>query len=44
MNPVVHFEMPAENMQRLTDFYNNVFGWQHQMMGEEMGNYVVVTT
>ena len=44
MNPVVHFEMPAENMQRITDFYNDVFGWQSQIMGEEMGNYVVVTT
>jgi predicted enzyme related to lactoylglutathione lyase len=44
MNPVVHFEMPAENMQRMTDFYTEVFGWQSQMTGEEMGNYVVVTT
>jgi predicted enzyme related to lactoylglutathione lyase len=44
MNPVVHFEMPAENMQRIADFYSKVFGWQTQMMGEEMGNYVVVTT
>jgi len=44
MNPVVHFEMPAENMKRMTDFYSSVFGWQTQMMGEEMGNYVVVTT
>jgi predicted enzyme related to lactoylglutathione lyase len=44
MNPVVHFEMPAENMKRMTDFYSNVFGWQAQTMGEEMGNYVVVTT
>lgn len=44
MNPVVHFEMPAENMQRMTAFYAEVFGWQSQMMGAEMGNYVVVTT
>ena len=44
MNPVVHFEMPAENMQRIADFYSKLFGWQPQMMGEEMGNYVVVTT
>jgi len=44
MNPVVHFEMPAENMQRIADFYNDVFGWQSQIMAEEMGNYVVVTT
>ena len=44
MNPVVHFEMPAEDTKRMTDFYTNVFGWQAQVMGPEMGNYVVVTT
>jgi len=44
MNPVVHFEMPAIDKDRMTDFYANVFGWQAQKMGEEMGNYVVVTT
>ncbi len=44
MNPVVHFEMPAEDRQRMVDFYSNVFGWQAEMMGPEMGNYVVVTT
>ncbi len=44
MNPVVHFEMPAENRKRMADFYTKVFGWQTQMMGEEMGNYVVVST
>jgi len=25
-------------------FYGKVFGWQTQMLGPEMGNYVVVTT
>jgi predicted enzyme related to lactoylglutathione lyase len=44
MNPVVHFEMPAEDRKRMADFYTNVFGWQTQMMGEEMGNYVTVAT
>jgi predicted enzyme related to lactoylglutathione lyase len=44
MNPVVHFEMPAENTKRMADFYTKVFGWQAQVMGEDMGNYVVVTT
>ncbi len=43
-NPVVHFEMPAEDMKRMTAFYSKVFGWQMQVMGEAMGNYVVVTT
>ena len=44
MNPVVHFEMPAEDRKRMADFYTNVFGWQAQLMGEEMGNYVTVAT
>jgi uncharacterized protein len=44
MNPVVHFEMSFEDKQRMVDFYSKVFGWQSQMLGPEMGNYVVVTT
>lgn len=44
MNPVVHFEMPAENSDRMSAFYTQVFGWQSQKMGPEMGEYVVVTT
>ena len=44
MNPVVHFEMPAEDLKRVSDFYSTVFGWQAQMLGEEMGNYVTVST
>lgn len=44
MNPVVHFEMPAEDKKRMSDFYAKVFGWKTQMMGPEMSEYVVVTT
>jgi uncharacterized protein len=44
MNPVVHFEIPAEDRNRMVEFYTRVFGWQAQMLGPEMGNYVVVTT
>ena len=44
MRPVVHFEMPAEDRKRMADFYTNVFGWKTQMLGSEMGNYVVATT
>ncbi len=43
-NPVVHFEMPAKDMARVTDFYKNAFGWDMQAMGAEMGAYVVATT
>lgn len=44
MNPVVHFEMPAENRQRMADFYSKSFGWKTQMLGKDMGNYVIATT
>jgi uncharacterized protein len=44
MNPVVHFEIPYEDKNRMANFYAQAFGWKHQMLGPEMGNYVVVTT
>ena len=44
IDPVVHFEMPAEDRKRMAKFYTSAFGWQTQMMGEDMGNYVLATT
>jgi predicted enzyme related to lactoylglutathione lyase len=44
MNSVVHFEMPYDDRERMAKFYQNAFGWQTQMLGEEMGNYVKATT
>ncbi len=44
MDPVVHFEMPAEDRKRMADFYAKVFGWKTQMLGPEMGDYVLATT
>jgi uncharacterized protein len=44
MNSVVHFELPYEDADRITKFYQNAFGWQTQMVGEDMGNYVLATT
>jgi predicted enzyme related to lactoylglutathione lyase len=44
MNPVVHFEMPAEDRKRMSEFYSKAFGWQTQQLGPEMGNYVLVMT
>jgi uncharacterized protein len=44
MNPVVHFEMPAEDKNRMAKFYTKAFGWQTQMLGPEMNEYVLVTT
>jgi predicted enzyme related to lactoylglutathione lyase len=44
MNPVVHFEMGYNDKQRMVDFYSTAFGWKTQMLGPEMGNYVVAQT
>ena len=44
IDPVVHFEMPAEDRKRMAKFYTSAFGWQTQMLGEDMGNYVLATT
>lgn len=44
MDPVVHFEMPAGDRERMVKFYTDVFGWKAQMYGEDMGNYVTVST
>jgi uncharacterized protein len=44
MDPVVHFEIPYDDRKRMAEFYSSAFGWQTQMLGEEMGNYVLATT
>ncbi|MHB8883457.1 MAG: VOC family protein [Thermodesulfovibrionales bacterium] len=44
MNPVVHFEMPYEDRERLVEFYTTAFGWQMQKLGKEMGEYVTAAT
>lgn len=44
MNPVVHFEMPYEDRERMAAFYAAAFGWKPQMLGPEMGDYVIAQT
>ena len=44
MNPVVHFEIPYEDSDRITQFYGSAFGWHTQMLGDDMNNYILVTT
>jgi len=44
MDPVVHFEMPAEDKKRVMEFYSKVFGWQMQQLGPEMGEYILAGT
>jgi uncharacterized protein len=44
MNPVMHFEMPYTDRERMAQFYGSAFGWQTQLLGEDMGHYVLATT
>jgi uncharacterized protein len=44
MDPVVHFELPYDDRVRMAKFYESVFRWQTQMLGEDMRNYVLATT
>lgn len=44
MNPVVHFEMPYQDSNRLNAFYTKAFGWQMINLGKEMGDYVTAAT
>ncbi|MBS3131270.1 VOC family protein [Candidatus Woesearchaeota archaeon] len=44
MDPVVHFEMPAEDKKRAKKFYEKVFGWKMQQLGHDMGDYLLATT
>lgn len=44
MNPVVHFELPYDDRERIARFYESAFAWRLEMLGEEMGNYVLATT
>lgn len=44
MDPVVHFEMPYDDQKRMAKFYEKAFGWKMEMLGADMGDYVVATT
>jgi predicted enzyme related to lactoylglutathione lyase len=44
MDRVVHFEIPADDMERTKKFYSDNFGWKLNQLGPEMGNYVLVQT
>jgi uncharacterized protein len=44
MNPVVHFEMPYDDANRVSKFYQTAFGWKMQPQGKEMQGYVVART
>jgi len=44
MDPVVHFEMPYKDRDRLAKFYTKAFGWKMRKLGKEMGGYVTAAT
>lgn len=44
MDPVVHFELPYTDARRVSAFYEAAFGWQTQILGEQMGGYILATT
>lgn len=44
MRKVVHFEIPADDLDRAKDFYGSVFGWQLQTMPMPGGEYTIVST
>ena len=44
MGKVVHFEIPADNIDRAKNFYGSVFGWELQTMPMGEGEYTSVKT
>lgn len=44
MNPVVHFELPYTDPERITTFYKTVFSWKLNPLGKDFGNYILATT
>lgn len=43
-NGVVHFEMAYEDPKRVSEFYSKVFGWDMNVLGAEMGKYILAGT
>jgi predicted enzyme related to lactoylglutathione lyase len=41
---VVHFEIPADDPDKLASFYTNLFGWQINKMSMEGGDYWMTQT
>jgi uncharacterized protein len=42
MDSVVHFEIPADDIERAQEFYSRAFGWTMRVMEEY--KYMVITT
>jgi predicted enzyme related to lactoylglutathione lyase len=42
---IVHFEIPANNPEKLSEFYKNLFGWKFEKMSMgEAGDYWMIET
>jgi predicted enzyme related to lactoylglutathione lyase len=44
MDKVVHFEIPADDVERAKGFYGSVFGWDLQTVDMGTGTYTTVST
>lgn len=44
MPAVVHFEIPADDLDRARSFYGSVFGWQMETMPMSGGEYTAIYT
>ena len=44
MDPVVHFEMPADDRKRMSKFCTKAFNWKTQMLEDQHGGYVLAFT
>ena len=44
MAKVVHFEIPADNVDRAKNFYGSIFGWELQTMPMGESEYTTVKT
>jgi predicted enzyme related to lactoylglutathione lyase len=43
MSRVIHFEIPANDPEKLSDFYKKVFGWKFEKWGGPIEYWMVVT-
>jgi len=42
---VVHFEIPANNVEKLSEFYKKLFGWKFEKMSiDPVGDYWIIHT
>ena len=43
-NPIVHFEIPADDVERAKNFYKKIFGWEMNRFQLADGDYWIVRT